>query len=191
MRFPDVLLLSKGHNGLVSSKPEVKTMNGAINRAKKPVQISREREEVQEDSMKSIENSTRKGSMKLLGALVLAGFAAMAWAFAPAFPAAAPLLADEYRSGLTTEMSLGEEWFHPITGQMSAAMSLGKAVDTVVGSSNQQFLGEEWFHPVTGQMTAPLSLGIAVDGVVGSSSQQFLGEEWFHPVTGQTTVALS
>ena len=165
MRFPDVLLLSKGHNGLVASKPEVKTMNGAINRAKKPVQISRGREEVQEDSMKSIENSTRKGSMKLLGALVLAGFAAMAWAFAPAFPAAAPLLADEYRSGLTTEISLGEEWFHPITGQPVAPLPQGIVFDDGIGSyvqtaasvapvSTQQFLGEEWFHPITGQMTA-------------------------------------
>ena len=143
-------------------------MNGAINRAKKPVQISREREEVQEDSMKSIENSTRKGSMKLLGALVLAGFAAMAWAFAPAFPAAAPLLADEYRSGLTTEMSLGEEWFHPITGQPVAPLPQGIVFDDGIGSyvqttasvapvSTQEFLGEEWFHPITGQMIVALS----------------------------------
>ena len=118
---------------------------------------------------------------RFLGALVLgtAMVAAAATGWAPGQVQASG-------NQVTIQMELGEEWFHPVTGepigplpgQINQRSQGVLASPLVIGSVNSWGLAEENFHPVTGEMVS-----VAVENIEVSSSN--LGEEYFHPVTGQ------
>jgi len=118
---------------------------------------------------------------KFLGALVLGtamvAIAATGWA---------PGQAQASGNQVTVQMELGEEWFHPVTGepigplpgQINQRSQGVLASPSIIGSVNSWGPAEENFHPVTGER-----ISVAVESIEVSNSN--LGEEYFHPVTGQ------
>ena len=119
---------------------------------------------------------------KLLGALVL-GAALVA-------VSATGLVAGQAEASETKQIQtgLGEEWFHPVTGEPIGP--LPKVIERSQGvlASPLSFglfswgPAEENFHPVTGE------LSVAAEMMeIGAISP---GEEYFHPVTGQRATGI-
>ena len=122
---------------------------------------------------------------KLLGALVLG--ATLVTVSATILVAGQPEASDQ-----PSQMALGEEWFHPVTGEpiglllnqqnqvLVTQRSQGvRASPLIIGLGNWS-PGEEYFHPVTGKNNVAARQTMSTIEVSGFG----LGEEYFHPVTG-------
>ena len=129
---------------------------------------------------------------KILGALVLG--AALAAVSATGLVLGQPLASEPQ---LPIQMELGEEWFHPVTGEPIGPLPDQQAQVSVTARSQGVLarplsigilnwgLGEEYFHPVTGENNAGAGETIGTMEVSGFG----LGEEYFHPVTGEENVS--
>ncbi|MBQ12676.1 MAG: hypothetical protein CMJ45_14145 [Planctomyces sp.] len=123
---------------------------------------------------------------RFLGALVLG--AAMVAAAATGW---VPGQVQASGNVVTNQTELGEEWFHPVTGepigplpgQVSQRSQGVLASPSIIGSVYSWGPAEENFHPVTG-----VRISVAVENLEVNSAN--LGEEYFHPVTGQPNTGM-
>jgi hypothetical protein len=121
---------------------------------------------------------------KLMGALVL-GAAMVAVAATGWAPGQVQASGNE----VTIQVDLGEEWFHPVTGepigqlpsQINTRSQGVLASPSIIGSINSWGPAEENFDPVTGERVSVVPASIVLSSVN-------LGEEYFHPVTGQPNI---
>ena len=125
-------------------------------------------------SIRAIERTRRLVAVLALGA-VLAATAAL---FQPSLAAATPLT-DGHRASQSNTIVLGEEWFHPVTGELTAPLPQGIVFDQETVT---------YVRVIDSSQGGVLASPLPAEAETNRSGRLLPGEEYYNPVTGELVI---